>query len=99
MESSGGELGSRCTCGWCHCRAGRARGALAQRFGLPDVALEDSHPPNSSTSTTAHMGKVVSTRGGGQLNEEVGEDLPDDDGDGRGDGIKRQEWKRSLTME
>ena len=57
--------------------------------GYQDVALEGSHHPSSSTSTTALVEKAVSTGGGGQLSEELGEDVPDGDGDGRGDGIKR----------
>ena len=40
-------------------------------------------------STTAPLGKAVSTEAGGQLCEELGEDVADGDGDGSGDGIKR----------
>ena len=58
-----------------------------QRFGLPDVALVDSHPPTSSTSTTALVQEAVSTEG--PLSEELGEDVPDGDGDERGDGINK----------
>ena len=58
-----------------------------QRFGLPDVALEDSHPPTLSTSTTARVEEAM--RIGGQLSEELGEDVPHGEGDGHGDGIRR----------
>ena len=105
LESSGvanlGRVGKLRFLAALHCRAGRARrahgsdhvGWLGERrssdSGYQDVALEGSHHPSSSTSTTALVEKAVSTGGGGQLSEELGEDVPDGDGDGRGDGIKR----------
>ena len=65
-----------------------------QRFGLPDVALEDSHPPILSTSTTARVEEAM--RIGGQLSEELGEDVPHGEGDGHGDGIRRMRVEEKL---
>ena len=62
---------------------------LGERRSSDYVALEGSQPPSSRTSTTALVEKAVSTGGGGQPSEELGEDVPDGDGDACGDGIKR----------
>ena len=72
-------------------QVGLARRVARQRFGLPDVALEDSQPPTSSqqptssTPTITPNEKAVRTGGDGQLSE----DEPDGHRDRREDGTKR----------
>ena len=66
-------------------------GLAWQRFGLPDIALEDSQPPTSSqqptssTPTITPNEKAVRTGGDGQLSE----DEPDGHRDRREDGTER----------
>ena len=72
-------------------QVGLAWRVARQRFGLPDIALEDSQPPTSSqqptssTPTITPSEKAVRTGGDGQLSE----DEPDGHRDRREDGTKR----------